>query len=68
MAKTSEAQLKAIAKYDKENTKMYAFKFSLKYDSDIIEKLSSVPNRQDYIKKLIRKDIESEETEQNPNT
>lgn len=45
------------AKYDAENTTGVYLKLNLKTDSDILEKLSSVPNRQGYIKQLIRQDI-----------
>ena len=57
MAKASEAQKKASAKYDKENTKMISFKFNEKTDADILDRLASVPNKQGYIKKLIREDM-----------
>lgn len=55
--KTSDAQRKAVAKYDAENTKMFTFKMNKKTDADIITKLASVPNMQSYIKELIRADI-----------
>lgn len=45
------------AKYDAANTTGVYLKLNLKTDSDILEKLSSVPNRQGYIKQLIRQDI-----------
>lgn len=45
------------AKYDKTHTKSYALKLNLVTDADIIEKLSSVPNIQAYIKQAIRNDI-----------
>ena len=57
MAKTSKSQLKSIAKYDAANTRSFTIKMHNRYDADIIEKLSSVPNRQGYIKNLIRNDI-----------
>lgn len=44
-------------RYDKEQTKMYTFKVIKSTESDIIEKLDSVPNKAGYIKNLIRKDI-----------
>lgn len=47
------------ARYDKTHTKNYGLKLNLVTDSDIIEKLSSVPNVQAYIKQAIRKDIDS---------
>lgn len=51
------SQSKASQKYDKVNTKQITFKFNLRTDADILEKLDSVPNRQGYIKELIRRDI-----------
>ena len=45
------------AKYDKAHTKAYGLKLNLVTDADIIEKLSSVPNVQAYIKQAIRQDI-----------
>jgi cell fate (sporulation/competence/biofilm development) regulator YmcA (YheA/YmcA/DUF963 family) len=50
-------QAKASQKYDKANTKQITFKFNLHTDADILEKLDSVPNRQGYIKELVRRDI-----------
>ena len=47
----------AKERYDKANTKMYAIKVVKTTESDIIEKLDSVPNKSGYIKNLIRKDI-----------
>lgn len=44
-------------KYDQKNTQRIYLKFNLKTDSDILEKLDSVENKQGYIKELIRKDI-----------
>ena len=37
---------------------MYAIKVIKTTESDIIDKLESVPNKSGYIKSLIRKDIE----------
>ena len=54
---TTEAQKRAVAKYDAKNTKVYAIKLNRKNDADIIEKLDSQTNVQGYIKELIRKDI-----------
>lgn len=45
-------------RYDDNNTKRYGFKLNIKSDADIIAKLDSVPNKQDYIRTLIRKDLE----------
>jgi hypothetical protein len=36
---------------------MMSFRFMLKSDADILEKLDSVPNKAGYIKELIRRDI-----------
>lgn len=45
------------ARYDKAHTKAFAIKLNLVTDADIIEKLSSVPNVQAYIKQAIRADL-----------
>lgn len=55
--KTSDAQLRANAKYQSTSTRQFGFKFVLATDSDIIEKLESVENKQKYVKGLIRSDI-----------
>lgn len=55
--KTSPAQLRAGAKYDRENTKQVVMKLNRKTDADILEKLTEEPNVQGYIKGLIRKDL-----------
>lgn len=60
MAKASDAQKRANAKYDKSNTKMMSFKFNLQTDADILDRLASVPNKQGYIKELIRQDIKKD--------
>ena len=46
------------ARYDKANTKALYVKLNLKYDADILERLEEVGNKQGYIKKLVRDDIE----------
>lgn len=56
----TEQQKRAQIKYDKTNTRQITFKFNLKTDADILEKLDSVENRQGYIKELIRNDMEAE--------
>ena len=53
---TSKAQLRAQAKYDKENTVQVKIKLNKKTDSDILEILNIVSNKQGYIKELIRID------------
>ena len=54
----SESQKRATAKYDKANTWQLTLKLNLKTDADVIERLRSVDNRQGYIKRLIREDME----------
>lgn len=56
--KTSDAQLRAQEKYDRENTVGVYLKLNLVHDRDILAKLKRVKNRQGYIKQLIRDDIE----------
>lgn len=53
---TSKAQLAAVARYDKANTKGVYLKLNLKTDKDIIEYLDGIENVQGYIKNLIRKE------------
>ena len=57
---TSAAQMRANAKYDAKSTMQIKMKLNLTTDADIIEKLSSVDNKQGYIKSLIRADIEKQ--------
>ncbi len=47
----------AKRKWMKENTLKLGLKFNLNTDADIVEKLRTVPNRNGYIKQLIRDDI-----------
>ena len=51
---TKEAQRRSSAKYDKANTVMITLKLNLKTDSDIIELLESVGNKQGFIKSVLR--------------
>ena len=44
-------------KYDQANCTFYYLKFNNKTDADVIAKLASVPSKQDYIRRLIRKDM-----------
>ena len=43
--------------YNDAHTRQIKFGFSTQYDADILAKLDSVPNKQGYIKELIRADI-----------
>ena len=54
---TSKAQLRAQAKYDKNNTVQVKLKLNKRTDKDIVERLSEVDSKQGYIKELIRLDI-----------
>ena len=53
----SAAQRKATKKYQLKNTKSICLSLSKKYDMDIIEYLETLPNKNSYLKELIRKDI-----------
>lgn len=53
----TEAQIKAQAKYDAENTRHVHLKLNRRTDGDVLEKLDSVPSKQGYIKELIRADL-----------
>lgn len=53
-----ESQLKAQKKYDAQNTVQFKMKLNKNTDSDILKKLDAVPNKQGYIKELIRDDIQ----------
>jgi hypothetical protein len=55
--KFTQKQLEYIADYDRENTVQVKLKLNTKTDSDILEQLASVPNKQGYIKALIRADM-----------
>lgn len=44
-------------RYDKTHMKQFLLKFHLVNDADVIEKLSSVPNMQGYIRQLVRQDL-----------
>ena len=54
---STESQRKAIAKYDKANTRQIHLKLNLRTDADVIEALDNVKSKQGYIKGLIRADI-----------
>lgn len=57
MPKTTEAGLKARAKYDKENTTTVTLKLNHKTDAELVEKLLQQDNKQGYMKRLIKEDI-----------
>lgn len=55
-----ESGYAAKMKYQEKNTKAYCLRFMVVSDADIIEKINSVPNKNDYIRNLIRADIAKE--------
>ena len=59
----SESRIRANAKYDSTHCTGLYLKLNNETDKDILEKLSSVSNRQGYIKNLIRKDIARTDSE-----
>ena len=58
----TEAQKRAVAKYDAKNTRKIVLKLNRATDADILKRLDTVDNRQGYIKRLIREDIEKDAT------
>ena len=50
----SKSQIKAIAKYNKENVKQYSIKLNKNTDGDLINFLDSIPNKQGFIKECIK--------------
>ena len=57
----TDAQKRAIEKYDRAHTRQYHLKLNLTTDADIIEHLNRQQSIQGYIKDLIRRDIKKEE-------
>ena len=55
----TEAQRKATAKYDRENTVKKMLKLNKTTDIDILKRFDEVGNVQGYIKSLIRNDIQN---------
>ncbi|WP_298625738.1 hypothetical protein [uncultured Senegalimassilia sp.] len=53
----TEAQIKAQARYDAENTRQVHLKLNRNTDKDVLDKLDEVPSKQGYIKELIRADL-----------
>lgn len=48
------------ARYEKKVMRRYELRYHKGIDSDIVAKLDSVPNKNDYVRGLIRKDISEE--------
>jgi hypothetical protein len=57
MDMATDAQIKAQAKYDAENTRQVHLKLNRNTDKDVLDKLDEVPSKQGYIKRLIREDL-----------
>lgn len=55
--KSTESQIRASVKYNKENTVQISLKLNRSTDADLIDSLNRVTNKQGYIKELIRRDI-----------
>lgn len=56
MFMVSEAQKKAMEKYRRKAVRQYTLRFT-HVDQPIIDKLDNVENKTDYIRKLIKKDL-----------
>lgn len=52
--KSSNAQIKAAARYSRSHTKRYAIELNLKTDADIISYLDGCENKQGAIKQALR--------------
>lgn len=59
--KQRSARVRANMKWAANNLKSFKFSFNIDKDADIINKLSSLENKQGYIKDLIRADLAKEE-------
>ena len=53
-------QSQASIKYDRDNTKRIFIKLNINTDKDILDHLETKPNKQGYIKELIRNDIKKD--------
>lgn len=56
-AVATEAEKRAVEKYNKANTVCVLLRLNISTDKDIITKLDSVESKMGYIKRLIREDI-----------
>lgn len=53
---TSQSQRNALKRYQAK-TVMYALRFRIDSDADVIKRMRSVENKTDYIRRLVRSDI-----------
>lgn len=58
---TIQKQRKAEADWRAKNIRQIKFQFNLENDADVLAKLDNVPNKQDYVRRLIREDIAREQ-------
>ena len=65
MGKVSAAKLRATKKYEKANIRQILLKFHKTHEAEIIEKLDSVPSKNNYVRQLILHDLEREKKEAN---
>lgn len=54
---TSESQVKAQSRYDRQNTVRYSLKFNIRTDGDVIQWMRKQKSMQGSIKQLIRDEI-----------
>ena len=57
MPRTKDEIIQYNMKYNAEHTKQFKMSLNARTDADIIEHLDKQPNKQGYIKDLIRNDI-----------
>jgi hypothetical protein len=54
---TMNKQTAASSKYNKANTKSFAFRLNVTYDKDLIEFLDSLDNKSKWFKETIRREM-----------
>lgn len=54
----SEAQRRAVAKYDAANTTQFKFKLNNKTDAEIIEYLQNLENRSAWLKEIVKRELQ----------
>ena len=54
----SKAQKAAKRKYDTLRTTQFVFRLRLNQDADVIDKLRSVPSKTEYLRRLVREDMD----------
>ena len=53
----TEAQKRAIAKYNKKTYKKYTFRLNIDTEQELIELLEAKVNKQGFIKELLKKEL-----------